>query len=99
LEPRLAGAPHEPIEVELRAPDASRIDYANLPRISYVWQSLDPKILKPVVDKELDPMGDPAFDPRSMTTTGSFKALRPGRARVAIKVGPYKKIRTITVGG
>ena len=96
LPPRLGGAANEAIRLELRAPDAARMDRATVPELAYMWKVSDPSILKPIAG-ELDPTGEPKFNADSMTTSGRFEALRPGTVKVTIMTGTHKRTVLVSV--
>jgi hypothetical protein len=96
LPPRFGGAPNEAIRLELRPPDAARVDRATVPELAYVWKISDPSILRPVAG-ELDPTEEPTFNPATMTTSGVFEALRPGIVRITIMTGTHAEAVTVKV--
>lgn len=95
LPPRFGGAPNEAIRVELRpvAPGPFR---DAVPDIAYVWETSNPAILRPVGSRGAQ---DPAFDPKTMSTTGRFEAVRAGTATITIKVGTHVEKLRVTVEG
>lgn len=93
LPPRAGLLPNEPIDLELRRTEAG----PEVPQLAYVWQTLDPDVLRPLGD-ELDPRDDPSFDRATMTTTGQFEAVGVGVARVRILVGTASKTIRVRVG-
>lgn len=95
LPPRFGLAPNEPIALELR-PVSAVVD-ESVPELAYVWESSNPKVLRPVAANTSDPLDDPAFDPRSMTTGGTFEAVRPGVAFVTIRTGTHARTMKVTV--
>ena len=97
LPPRFSGVENEAIQVELRQPDPSRADYENLPRLAYVWKVSNPKVLQPIADKANDPSDEPGFDQTTMTTSGRFRALKPGVVTVTILSGTHKRSVRIRV--
>lgn len=96
LPPRLGGAPNEAIEVELRPP-ADGPFRAALPELAYVWETSDASVLRPL-GAEDDPKSDPIFDPKTMTMSGRFEAVRPGVAIITVRVGTHTKSLRVQVG-
>ena len=95
LEPRLGGAPNEPIHVELRPPTDGPFRAA-VPELAYMWTTSNPKVLAPV-SSDLDPSGDPTFDPETMSVAGTFEALKPGVARITIMTGTHAETIVVRV--
>ena len=92
LPPRAGLLPNEPIVLELQRPEGG----PEVPQLAYMWETLDPEILRPVAD-DLDPADDPSFDHRTMTMTGRFEAVGAGVARLRILVGSVAKTVRIKV--
>jgi len=96
LPARFGLAANEQIRIELRQPDPSRVDADNIPRLAYMWSTSDAAILRPVPG-DADPSDDPAFDRRTMTTSGRFKAVGRGMATIAIATGTHVRFVKVTV--
>ncbi|HYI46305.1 MAG TPA: metallophosphoesterase [Actinomycetota bacterium] len=97
LPPRLSGVENAAIELQLRQPDPGRSDYEHLPKLAYMWKVSDPKILRPIADRDNDPVDETGFDPKTMTTSGRFRALRSGVVTVTIMSGTHKRSVRIRV--
>ena len=96
LPPRFSGVPNEAITLKLRHPQNSLDARGSVPPLSYMWRTSDPTVLRPVLVPS-DPKDDPAFDAGSMTTSGRFKAVGAGTARITILVGTHRETITVRV--
>ena len=94
LPPRLGLAPNEAIELELRAPEMTPADRGSVPALAYMWSTSNPSVLAPVDETGSD---DPSFDAKTMTTTGTFRAVGRGVARITIMTGTHRETIRIRV--
>lgn len=69
--------------LELRSPDRSRPNFANLPDPARVWTSADAEVLSPL----RAPADDPRGDAGTQNQSGRFHARCPGRTSVSITSG------------
>jgi hypothetical protein len=79
--------------LELRDPDRTRENGANLPEPARIWTSGNPLVLAPLAGKDDDPRRDKA----SQTEDGRFAARCPGRARITITSGIERASRRIRI--
>lgn len=91
LPPRFGFVPNEAIRLELRALETAPGYESNVPHLAYMWRSLKPGVLRPV-GSPADPSDDPSFDDRTMTIDGTFEAIKPGTARIAIMSGTHQRV-------
>ena len=96
LPPRLSGVANEAITLELRAPSNTADARGSVPSLSFMWQTSDPGVLRPVPG-DSDPVDDPGFDRRAMSGSGTFEAVGVGTARITIMVGTHAKTVTVRV--
>lgn len=95
LPPRFGGVPNEPIKVELRRVTEGPFQEA-VPELAYVWETSDRSVLKPA-SGNAGPARDPAFDPKTMTMSGVFKAVGAGTATITIRVGTHSRSVRVVV--
>lgn len=79
--------------LELRDPDPTRPNRANLPSPARIWTSANPLVLAPVAAKR----DDSRRDRTSQTVSGRFRALCPGRTSIAITAGWESAKRAVAV--
>jgi len=71
------------VTLELREPDPSRPNAANLPSPARIWSTRDRRILRPVAVRG----DDPRRNPRLQTVSGRFRAKCPGFTVIRVKSG------------
>lgn len=79
--------------LELRDPDRSRPNFANLPSPARIWTSGNRRVLKAIAS----PDDDPRRDARRQTDSGRFRAICPGTTKMHITSGWQKEGRRVSV--
>ena len=79
--------------LELRDPDPTRPNRANLPSPARIWTSANPLVLAPIAAKR----DDSRRDRGSQTVSGRFRAVCPGSTSVTVTAGWESTKRSATV--
>lgn len=79
--------------LELRDPDRSRPNFANLPSPARIWTTDNRFVLRPIASEQ----DDPRRNERRQTDSGRFKAVCPGEADVTITAGWQSEGREVEV--
>lgn len=96
--PSRFGGANEQIALEVRPPQAPAQFRSSVPELTYVWETSNPAVLAPKIDREVDPVDDPIFDKRTMNITGAFEAVGSGSAILRLRIGTTIEEVLVVVG-